>query len=164
MKSAVGLVAMLVAAIAAAEAPPAPEEMIPREKLEPAAFPALAAAVRGEMVAGGRYEFVTAKEQLKVEAALQEIESTLSGHASTAELSEGERIAVINAQSEANAILTRRNGDRLICERRTIVGTRFPQTVCETYNEKMRRTAYSRERMREFENVILQKPVPVDQR
>ena len=141
-----------------------PEPVLPQNKLDPAAFPALAALIRGEMVRGGRFEFVKEKERLTVEASLQEIENTLAGRQSVSELSEAEKVAVLNAQEQVNGILARRDRDRLICERRVVVGSHFPQTVCETYGEKVVRTEQARKQYKEYEDVILQKPVDPDQR
>src|SRR5204863_5076150 len=138
---------------------PVAEPMMPREKLDPAAFPGVAAAIRGGMGPDGRFEFVTDKERAAVEVALADIERTLAGHQSIVELSEAEKVTLFNAQEQVNAILAKRDRDRVICERRVVVGSHFPQTVCETYGEKVTRTAQARKQYKEYEDVVLQKPV-----
>ena len=163
MKRTIGL-ALLLAAGTAWGTANQPEPVLPQNKLDPTEFPALAALIRGEMVPGGRFEFVKEQERARVEASLAEIESTLAGHGSVSELSEAEKVAVLNAQEQVNGILAKRDRDRLICERRVVVGSHFPQTVCETYAEKVTRTAQARKQYKEFEDVILQKPVDPDQR
>ena len=133
------------------------EPIIPQGKLQPAEFDAFAAALRGEMDPPGRFMWVTEEERVKVLKALDEMGRILEGHETVAELLETEKVALINAQEVANAILTKRDKDRVICERRKIVGSQLPQSVCETYGEKMMRTADARKRIREMEQVILPK-------
>ena len=151
------LFALLVLAPAALAAKKDEEAIIPVERLQPAQFDAFAASLRGEMDPPGRFQWVTPEERTKVLKALDEMGRILEGHESISELRETDKVALLNAQEVANAILTKRDRDRLICERRAIVGSRFPQSVCETYGEKMMRTAESRKRIREMEQVILPK-------
>ena len=151
------LFALLVLAPFAYAAKPADEPIIPRERLQPDGFEAFAAALSEEMNPPGRFQWVTDQERTKVLKALDEMGRLLEGHESLAELRETDKVALLNAQEVANAILTKRDNDRLICERRAIVGSRFPQSVCETYGEKMMRTADARKRIREMEQVILPK-------
>ena len=147
---------------AMAAMPKKPEPVI--GKLDPTQFPALAALIRGEMGPGGRWEYMKAKERMTIEVSLDTMERTLAGHQDVAELTEYEKVEVLNAQEQINAILTRRDKDRLICERRKIVGSQLPQNVCETYGEKVRRNAEAKERYFDLEDVILQKPIPPEDR
>ena len=149
--------ALLVLAPAALAAKKDEEAIIPVERLQPAQFDAFAASLRGEMDPPGRFQWVTDEERTKVLKALDEMGRILEGHESVAELRETDKVALLNAQEVANAILTMRDKDRLICERRVIVGSHFPQSVCETYGEKMTRTEDARKRVREMEQVILPK-------
>ena len=151
------LLALLVLAPAALAAKKDEEAIIPVERLQPTQFDAFTATLRGEMDPPGRFQWVTPEERVKVLKALDEMGRILEGHESLAELRETEKVALLNAQEVANAILTNRDKDRLICERRVIVGSHFPQSVCETYGEKMTRTEEARKRVREMEQVILPK-------
>jgi hypothetical protein len=149
------LLLLLLCAVPCAFAGRKDEPIVPPEKLQPAEFDAFAATLRGEMDPPGRFMWVTDEERVKVLKALDEMGRILEGHESVAELLETEKVALINAQGVANAILTKRDKDRVICERRKIVGSQLPQSVCETYGEKMMRTADARKRIREMEQVIL---------
>jgi len=149
------LLLLVLSAAGPALAAKSAEPVIPPEKLQPAEFAAFTASLRGEMEPGGRFEFVTDEERTKVLKALDQMERLLEGHQDVAELRETDKVALLNAQEVANAILTRRDKERVICERRVIVGSHFPQSVCETYGEKMTRTAEARKRVREMEQVIL---------
>ena len=149
------LLLVLLCAVPCAFAGRKDEPIIPPEKLRPADFDAFAARLRGEMDPPGRFMWVTEEERVKVLKALDEMGRILEGHDNVAELRETDKVALINAQEVANAILTKRDKERLICERRKIVGSQMPQSVCETYGEKMMRTAEARKRYREMEQVIL---------
>ena len=149
------LLFVIPCAFAASKAAADADAIIPTEKLSPGDFDAFAASLRVEMDPPGRFQWVTDDERTKVLKALDEMGRILGGHQSVAELRETDKVALLNAQEVANAILTKRDKDRVICERRVVVGSHFPQSVCETYGEKMTRTAEARKRVREMEQVIL---------
>ena len=149
------LLLVVPCAFAASKAAADADAIIPSEKLSPGDFDAFAASLRGEMDPPGRFQWVTDEERTRVLKALDEMGRILEGHETVAELRETDKVALLNAQEVANAILTKRDKDRVICERRVIVGSHFPQSVCETYGEKMTRTAEARKRVREMEQVIL---------
>ena len=146
---------LLAAALAAsfgatgAEAP-----YVTRTKLEPAQFGQLVELLRREMRAGGRFEWIEPAERAEVEAALARMRERLGGRTSLTALGEDERIAVFNDQEVVNAILTRRDSERRICERRLLVGSHRKETVCETYGQRMARIKGSRERMEELNHRV----------
>jgi hypothetical protein len=150
-----GLLAFAPGAFAVATPPG--ELVIPNERIEPKAFPEFAQSIKTQMEPGQRFEFVTEKERITVERSLDDMVRILAGHESLGELKEEDKIKLINAQSQANAILNHRDRDRLICERRILVGSHFPETVCETYGEKVTRTEAARKRVREMEQRKLPK-------
>ncbi len=121
---------------------------ITARKIEPARLPELARILDQEMQVGGRFAFVTVREREQVEAALADMATILRDKQSTTDLTDDERVRLLNAQERANAILTRRDGERLICERRTRVGTHHRDTVCETYAERMKRLDQTQEAAR----------------
>jgi hypothetical protein len=157
MRVLLSLLLLCVVPCAFAATQPGAEPFISEAKLQPSEFDAFAAELRSEMDPPGRFEWVKEDERIKVLKALDEMGRILEGHASVAELRETDKVALINAQEVANAILTKRDKERLICERRKIVGSQMPQSVCETYGEKMMRTADAKKRYREMEQVILPK-------
>lgn len=142
----------LVVALAASPLAAAREKgYINAKKQDPSQFPQLVEKVRAEMAPGGRFEEVPAAERKRVEAELALISGLLAGVGSLAELDENQRVELINAQERANAILTRRDGERLICQRRQLVGSHRTETYCETAQEKRDRTAFSRDKKRQLE-------------
>jgi hypothetical protein len=148
------LLLVLPLLFAAGSAAAADDGYISGRKLAPTEFPQLAATLGREMDGGGRFEFVTAAERTAVESALAEMARLLAGHERLDTLSDAERIALHNAQERANAILTRRDGERVVCERRKTVGSNMRQLVCETYAEQQFRTRGARDRARNLNKRI----------
>ncbi|HVF35379.1 MAG TPA: hypothetical protein VND91_08650 [Candidatus Saccharimonadia bacterium] len=124
-----------------------PEPYLTRTKVEPARFGQLVEVLRDEMEPGGRFAYVTREERTRVETSLARMQEVLHGKASLADLDERERIAVLNAQEEVNAILTKRDSERLVCDRRLLPGSHRKETVCETYGDRMARIKGSREQV-----------------
>jgi hypothetical protein len=108
-------------------------------KIQPDQFDQLVALLEEEMASGGRYEYATERERDEVRRALATMARHLDGVDSIEQLDEDTRVAVMNAQERANAILTRRDSDRLVCDRRRSIGTHRRETHCETYGERMAR-------------------------
>lgn len=114
------------------------------KKIEPTDFPELIAMIRMEIEPGGRWESVPDKERPLLEQKLSEMEKILEGHESVGELTENERLSLINAQEHANAILTQNDGHRLICERVTPVGSHRPVKQCMTVAQRRQTNEDSR--------------------
>ena len=125
----------------------AKEGYVTQRKIEPTAFAQLETLLQEEMDIGGRFAYVEPAERVAIDANLARMRGLLDGKRTLAELDEDERVAVFNAQAQINAILTKRDGERMICDRRMIVGSHRKETVCETYADRMARIKYSRERM-----------------
>ncbi len=98
-------------------------------------FTAVAAAVRQQMVPGGRYEFVDKHERAKVDAGLSDMQSLFDKYDTVAKMSQSAKVQLFNDQETVNAILTRRDDKRLICESIAPVGSHIPRTTCRTYRE-----------------------------
>lgn len=118
---------------------------ITKRKIEPGMFNQMVRALEQEMQPGGRFEYVTDVERSTVQQELSLMGGLLEGHDSLASLREEDKIKLLNAQERANAILTQRDGERLICERRKLVGSNMRQSVCETYAERQARIRGSRD-------------------
>jgi len=92
-------------------------------------------AIRQEMNTGGRYEFVTATERQIVTEILDEITTIMGKHKSANGLNERELATILNDQEQANAILTRRDGERLVCANEARTGTHITTVNCQRYAE-----------------------------
>ena len=147
---------LFVAMFAFCGAALADAEYVTRRKIEPARFAELSTVLETEMRTGGRFEYVTLAERARIDGALQRMGEVMHGKRGLGELSERERVAVFNAQEEINGILTKRDGERLICANKQMVGSHRKFTVCETYAERMARIKGSREQADDLNKRIQQ--------
>ena len=100
----------------------------------PADFAEQAQTVRTAMEQGGRFAEISSSNKSRVNELLVQIASLLSRGSFTA-LPVADQTEMINAQEEANAILTKNDGERLICTHERPTGTKFKQKVCRTAAE-----------------------------
>ncbi len=98
-------------------------------------FVAVANDVREQMEPGGRFEFVDPGERATVERNLGQMQSLFDKFGSVDAMDMPSKIQLYNGQSEVNAILTRRDGDREVCERAPPLGTLIPKTTCRKYSD-----------------------------
>ena len=100
------------------------------------AFSQLAENVRGEMAAGGRYEFVKPAERATIDKSFAEMAALFRERGSVDKMSEPQKVALFNSQEVVNSILARRDSDRVICENRAPVGSHIPKTTFHTYGQQ----------------------------
>lgn len=98
-------------------------------------FKVEADAIRSGMQPGGRYEFLKADDRSRIEARLNTMQALLQNSATQNDLNSRDKIALVNAQEEVNGILKHNDSNRLVCERRSPVGSHIPVTTCRTYGE-----------------------------
>jgi hypothetical protein len=138
---AVGL-ALSIGAMAADKLDPA-LQAVTKEK-----FDDQAAAIRQQMKPGGRWEFVDSDERASVNSRLDEIASVLAA-ATADELSREQKAKVLQAQEDVNAILTKKDGRRLICQQVAPTGSNRKQKQCSTFAERERQRRDSRDFLRQ---------------
>lgn len=126
------------------------------EKLDPALqavtkekFDDQAAAIRQQMKPGGRWEFVDSQERSQVNARLDEIAALLATAASAEELGRDSKGKLLEAQEDVNAILTKKDGRRLICQQVAPTGSNRKQKQCSTFAERERQRRDSRDFLRQ---------------
>lgn len=119
-------------------------------------FATLVTAVHQQMQPGGRYEFVDKKERETVEANLVDMQSLLNKSGTVAQMDYDKRIKLYNDQEVVNAILTRRDDERLVCESAPPIGSHIPRTSCRTYRE----LEMERRNTNNFQHQLLQVPQP----
>ena len=100
-----------------------------------AGFDQEATEIRAGMHQGGRYEFLKADDKSKVEARLNSMHALLEKHANQNDLNSADKIALVNAQEEVNAILKHNDSNRLVCESRAPIGSHLPVKTCRTFGE-----------------------------
>ncbi|MEO8669680.1 MAG: hypothetical protein ABI411_00120 [Tahibacter sp.] len=97
-----------------------------------AQFELQSAAVRAQLKAGGHYEFVNAAERGTIERRLYEIGAIIARHTDPAQFTDKDKADLLVAQEDVNAILTKNDGRRLVCERRAPTGSHLGQDKCRT--------------------------------
>lgn len=101
----------------------------------PQAFAKQAAEVRKEMGPRGEYGGISGNERTAVNEDLDTIAALLKKRGSASQLNDSEQVDLMNAQERINAVLTRNEGNRLICTMESRLGTNFKQKVCRTQAE-----------------------------
>jgi hypothetical protein len=111
-------------------------------KIEPAVkadtqadFAAVTAAVKNEMVPGGRYEFVSPPERKEVASHLDAMQASFAKYGSVEQMDSAARAQLYMDQEAVNAILTQRDDRRVICKSERPVGSLLPKRTCRTYGE-----------------------------
>ncbi|MBO9664624.1 hypothetical protein [Dokdonella sp.] len=102
----------------------------------PAAFEEQAAQVREDMQESGQYGDISAADRKAVEADLEKIGALLKSKGSANALNDGEQVELANAQERVNAILTRNDGDRLVCTYERRSGSNFKYKTCMTASQR----------------------------
>jgi hypothetical protein len=95
-------------------------------------FAAVADHVRQQMGPGGRFEFVDKTEHETVDRDLSNMQSLYDKFGTVDAMDQTSKVELYNNQSEVNAILTKRDADREICEQVKPMGSNIPKTVCRT--------------------------------
>lgn len=98
-------------------------------------FDKQADGIRAQIGQGGRYQFIKDDEKRTVEQRLNSIAAILDKHADGSRINDAEKLQIVNAQEEVNAILAQRDSKRLVCERRAPTGSHRPVNTCRTYGE-----------------------------
>ena len=98
-------------------------------------FTAMVAAVHKLMEGGGRYEFVTAEERSTIDKRFSDMQSLFDKFDTTAKMDKDAKLKLMNDQEEINGILSKRDGNRKVCEHAAPTGSLLPKTTCRTYGE-----------------------------
>lgn len=135
--------ARLAALFALAVLAPLPGLVLAKESSQPIVdaerqerFADQAAAIRQEMKPGGRFEYVTAQERREVDQQLDLIAALLEKRTGD-RLSDNDQLDLLAAQETANAILTQRDGRRLICDWTAPTGSNRKVKQCISYADRM---------------------------
>ena len=104
------------------------------------------AAVEHEILKGDHFAEISDEDQAQGFAALERMDKVMAGHASPSELSEEDKVKLLNDQELVNALLTKANKDsRIQCRREKKVGSHRTSSTCRTVAEWRRASQNSRE-------------------
>lgn len=100
-----------------------------------AAFETVSTWVRKQMDTGGRYSDVTTSDRAKVDSQLDSMDKLFQEHPDVAQMTPEQKTRMFNSQEEVNAILAKRDDQRLICRSEAPVGSHIPVRTCRTVRE-----------------------------
>jgi hypothetical protein len=129
-----------VAAAHAQAAPAAPTAAIPEQNGKPVVkadtaenFQVIVAAIHQQMQPGGRWQYIDQPERSTIDASFADMQMLYDKFGSVDKMNQAAKVRLLADQSTVNAILTKKDGDRLICESHMPVGSHFPVKTCKTY-------------------------------
>ncbi|AIF46865.1 hypothetical protein [Dyella japonica] len=125
-------VAMMVLQVATVQAKETKPDVKANTKDE---FAAVADHVRQQMGPGGRFENVDKDDQATVNRDLSNMSSLYDKFGTVDAMDQSTKVELYNNQSEVNAILTRHDADREVCEQVKPMGSNIPKTVCRTQRQ-----------------------------
>jgi len=131
-----------VPAVAAPLAQPSSGEAIPEVDGKPTVnantgdkFEVVAVAVRQQMQPGGRWQFVDKNERVMIDDSFADMSKLFGQFGSVDKMDDNAKVRLFADQSTVNAILTKKDGDRLICQSVVSVGSHLPVKTCRTYSQ-----------------------------
>ena len=116
-------------------------------------FAAVADHVRQQMGPGGRFEFVDKTEHATVDHDLANMQSLYDKFGTVDAMDQASKVELYNNQSEVNAILTKKDADREICEQVKPMGSNIPKTVCRTNRQMQEENGAAQRYMQDLKQV-----------
>jgi len=145
---------------AAAPATPsagAPTTAVPEENGKPVVkadskenFEAIAAAIHKQMQPGGRWQFVSPRERSTIDGNFADMQKLYDQYGSVDKMDSDAKIRLLQDQSSVNAILTKKDGDRLICQSEMPVGSHLPVKTCKSYAQIQAQQREAQESLRQI--------------
>lgn len=96
-------------------------------------FEAIVAAIHQQMQPGGRWQFVDKSERDTLESSFADMDKLYTQFGSVDKMDDAGKVRLLADQSTVNAILTKKDGERLICTSEMPVGSHLPIRTCRTY-------------------------------
>lgn len=96
-------------------------------------FEVVAAAIHQQMQPGGRWQYIDRDERQTIDGSFADMRALFNKYGSVSKMDRSAINRMVADQDTINAILTRRDGDRLICHEEMPVGSHLPVRHCRTY-------------------------------
>ncbi len=97
------------------------------------AFEAVAAEVRQQLQPGGRWQYTSNLEKEQVNRGLDDMQALFEKFDTVQKMDPDTRMRLFNDQEAVNEILTKRDGEHLVCSDEMPTGSHIPKRVCRTY-------------------------------
>jgi hypothetical protein len=127
-------------AVPASPAPVAPAAAIPEDNGKPVVkadtkdnFEAIVAAIHQQMQPGGRWQYIDQNERATLDNSFADMAKLYDQFGNVDKMDNTARMRLLADQSTVNAILTKKDGDRLICKSEMPVGSHLPVKTCRTF-------------------------------
>ena len=128
------------AAAPVAQAMSSPAASVPEENGKPVVkadskenFEAIVAAIHQQMQPGGRWQFIDNNERAMIDNSFADMSKLYDQFGSVGKMDQNAKMRLLADQSTVNAILTKKDGGRLICQSEMPVGSHLPVKTCKTY-------------------------------
>ena len=125
---------------AASAAPAAPTTAIPEDNGKPVVkadtkdnFEAIVAAIHQQMQPGGRWQYINQSESSTLDNTFADMGKLYDQFGSVDKMDDNAKMRLLTDQGTVNAILTRKDGERLVCKSELPVGSHLPVKTCRTY-------------------------------
>lgn len=96
-------------------------------------FEAIATAIQQQMQPGGRWQYTSKSDRATIASTFADMSSLYAQFGSVDKMDAAAKTRLLADQNTVNAILTKKDGDRLICQSQMPVGSHLPVKVCKTY-------------------------------
>ncbi|MBN8736932.1 MAG: hypothetical protein J0H27_11770 [Xanthomonadales bacterium] len=112
-------------------------------------FEAIVAAIHQQMQPGGRWQYIDNSERTTIDGSFADMGKLYDQFGSVDKMDQAGKVRLLADQSTVNAILTKKDGDRLICQSEIPVGSHLPVRTCRTYAQVQAEQRGAQEMMRE---------------
>ena len=115
-------------------------------------FEMLVEKIHSQMVDGGRYEFMSARDRQTVDLSFKKMSAMLTSSGSVDAMSKEDQDRLFNEQEKVNGLLARNSDDRLVCQDVAPVGSHLPVRTCKTFRQIAKDRSDTRRDMQNMTN------------
>ncbi|HEU0277335.1 MAG TPA: hypothetical protein VFQ95_05900 [Rhodanobacteraceae bacterium] len=123
-------------------------------------FDAIVAAIHQQMAPGGRWQYIDKSERATIDGSFADMGKLYDRFGSVTKMDQAAKLRLLADQSTINAILTRRDGERLICRSEVPVGSHLPIRRCRTYAQIQAEERGTQRQLMEMQNNSPQNNAP----
>lgn len=112
---------------------------------------AVMAAIHQQMQPGGRWQYINNDERATIDDSFADMGKLYDRFGSVDKMNQQAKVRLLADQNTVNAILTKKDGDRLICQSVRPVGSHLPVKTCKTYAQTQAEQNGAQEYLRRHE-------------
>lgn len=120
-------------------------------------FETIVAAIHQQMQPGGRWQFIDKGERATVDGNFADMQKLYDQYGGVDKMDSNAKIRLLADQSSVNAILTKKDGDRLICQTEMPVGSHLPVKTCKTYAQVQAEQNHAQQYLRSHSGTMQEK-------